>query len=240
MTALWVAEFMALVLAGLLLAVGFVLIDRGLARYAGNGRWPGTLYRFFPMTALALLGVHVVLLSGQLLIVGGHYAYAALVLLSIALVCLLRPLRDVLVGAVLRAEGSLEPGGIVAFDGSRGRIRRLGIRSFEMDGPDGSVERIPYAMAARGRLGRLASEHGIAAHTFAVKMPADSVEVFREHIRLAVLNHPCTPVRRPPVMRILSANSLSPDLEVTVYSASPEHAARVEGTVRRLLAKATA
>ena len=237
MTALWLAKFTALLGIGAGLAIALVLLDRAVSRSAGSTGSRGTLHKFFPLLALGVLGCYAMLLIGHILHARGPFAYAVAAVLGLIALSVLRPMKDVFSGIWLRAEGILRPGAIVALGGARGRVRFLGVRSFEMDGRDGSIERIPYGLAARARLSRLMLDGGISAHTLLVNMPMESPETFRERIRLSILNHPCTPVRRPPVMRIVSTDLESAKLEVTLYAATAEHAARVEAAIRTALAE---
>lgn len=229
----WLAKLAVSLLALVATAMVLVFSDRLLAPLSRRGRWLGGLFRFLPLLALGLLAAEMVYVIVLVAALGELYSYATLSLLVVALLAMFALVRDVLAGVWLRMENSLRPGLIVGLGPSRGRIRSLGVRSFDMEVSDGSIERVPYSVAARGRIARIADDGGISAHRVRLALNEQQPDVMLERARQIVLNHACTPIRRPPVIKLISTAAGLPEMEVTLYAASVTNASRVEIELRR-------
>lgn len=143
--------------------------------------------------------------------------------------------RDVISGAVLRAENVYEVGQWLRVAGMEGRIRQIGVRSIEIESDDGSRTRLPYSQLVRAPLARSGRGEGTKAHTFTVTVPPSmpAAGVVAE-LRAATLSSFFASATRDPQIRHLP-DSDGRTFELTVYAPDATFLPEVEAAVRRRL-----
>lgn len=144
-----------------------------------------------------------------------------------------RALSDWANGIALRTEGTLRVGGRIAVGKGRGRIRRLGLRSAEVEAEDGRVMRLPYTGLAEVNIEISSEEVAARSHTFAVDIAgvADASEL-RERLVSGALLSPWSSAEPVPTARVLEQTDGRVRVEVTVYPVDAAFASRVEDAVR--------
>jgi small-conductance mechanosensitive channel len=143
------------------------------------------------------------------------------------------PLTDWANGLMLRSEGSLRPGGRIGATSGRGRIRRLGLRSAEVEAEDGRLLRLPYSGLAAGSIEISSEEVAARSHTFSVAVPegADAGAVSSRMTSQALLS-PWSAAQPAPSVRLLERSDGLLHFEVTVYPVDPAYLSRIEDAVR--------
>ena len=144
-----------------------------------------------------------------------------------------RSLSDWANGVMLKAEGTLRSGSVIGVAVGRGRIRRLGLRSAEVEAEDGRVLRLPYTGLAEATI-EVSPEEAVArSHTFFVEVsgPADAAEIARRMTAVALLS--AWPATQPaPGVRLIEEGPGGLRFEVTVYPIDPAAVSKVERSVR--------
>lgn len=144
-----------------------------------------------------------------------------------------RSLSDWANGVMLRSEGTLRLGGRIGVEVGRGRIRRLGLRSAEIEAEDGRVLRLPYTDLAETAIEISPEEVAARSHTFSVDV-AGSTDAAELSVRMTTgaLLSPWSSAQPPPSVRLLDQDDAGLRFEVTVYPVDPLFVSKVEGAVR--------
>jgi hypothetical protein len=222
--------------------IAAILVLGRLDRVVPKGSWAEGWIRRWSATLQA-----IVLLWGALAAVhrlyGGDtimWRWLTLGVFVIAFWASRHALTDWATGLVLRSEGTLMAGGRIGYGSGRGRVRRLGLRSVELEAEDGRVLRVPHTTLASAAIEISSKEVGARSHTFPVRIPgpADAVALARRMVTEALLS-PWSAAQPPPVVRLLDHGPSGVHFEVTVYPVDTAHASRIEGAVRAGVGAAT-
>lgn len=144
-----------------------------------------------------------------------------------------RALSDWVNGVTLRTEGTLRVGGRIAVGKGRGRIRRLGLRSAEVEAEDGRVLRLPYTGLAEVNIEISSEEVAARSHTFSIEADeADGAELKARLITGALLSS-WSSAQPLPTVRMLEPTDGRARVEVTVYPVDPASGGKVEEAVRQ-------
>lgn len=141
-------------------------------------------------------------------------------------------IRDLVTGAVLRAEEAFETGQRIRVDDVDGRIRDVGARTLEIEREDGTRVRIPYTGMAAAHLVRVARTEDPTGHTFTVQMPPEMGPArMVPLIRAAARNCFFVSATRDPQVHVASG----PDghrYDITVFTLDRSFLPEVEAAVR--------
>lgn len=144
-----------------------------------------------------------------------------------------RALSDWANGITLRSEGTLRAGGRIGLGTERGRIRRLGLRSAEVEAEDGRVLRLPYTRLAEADLEVGVDEDAGRSHTFTVDVDGDvEVAEMSDRMTAGALLSPWSSSAPAPHVRVVDRGAAGARFEVTVYPVDPAFVANVEEAVR--------
>jgi small-conductance mechanosensitive channel len=144
-----------------------------------------------------------------------------------------RALSDWANGITLRSEGTLRIGSRISVGDGRGRIRRLGLRSAEVEAEDGRVLRLPYTGLAEANIEISSEEVSAKSHTFVLEVSGspDAGELVERLVTGALLS-PWSSAQPSPSVRLLEQGKSGLRFEVTVYPVDPTFAAKVEAAAR--------
>jgi small-conductance mechanosensitive channel len=231
--------------AGVILEIGLVLGVVGLAlvaaiwvvRHAGALLPARRQARYRQMTPLLEVGIAAIaILAAAALLLDARPT--ALTAVFVALLALLLgagwfAIRDLVTGAVLRAEEVYEPGQWIRVDAVEGRIRTMGTRTLEIEREDGTRVRIPYTRIAGAQLIRAGRTEDPSGHTFAVELPPHMGPVrILPVIRAAALNCFFVSATREPQIHVTSGPA-GHRYDVTVFTLDRAFLPEVEAAVRR-------
>ncbi|MDH3208023.1 MAG: mechanosensitive ion channel [Gemmatimonadota bacterium] len=213
----------------LLLAIGRVdrVVPRGSRVEAWIQRWAAT-------------GQALVVVLGLLVAVQAMYGddaatwrWLTIGVFIIAFWSSRRSLTDWANGVMLRSEGTLTPGGRIGVDTGRGRIRRLGLRSAEVEAEDGRVLRLPYTGLAAAAIEINPQEVAARSHTFGVEVTeVDDAAALSDRMTTEALLSPWSSAQPPPSVRLLERGEGVMRFEVTVYPIDPAFVSKIESAVR--------
>jgi small-conductance mechanosensitive channel len=203
------------------------LLPRGSRIEGAVQRWAGTGQAL--IVALGLL-LAVRLVYGSDL---PAWRWLTIGIFAVGLWSVRQALSDWGSGIVLRAEGTLKIGARISVGDSRGRIRRLGLRSAEVEAENGRLLRLPYSALAGSAIEASTDETAARSHTFAVVVDtgADPSELI-DRITSAALLSPWSSAEPPPTVRMLERQGGASRFEITVHPVDSAHASRVENAVR--------
>lgn len=143
--------------------------------------------------------------------------------------------RDVVAGALLRAEDAYEPGQWIRVGDVEGRIRNVGTRTVDIEREDGARVRIPYTRLAGAPLIRAGRTEDASSHTFTVELPADRPPVrVLPAIRAAARNCFFVSATREPHIHV-TTGAEAHRYEVTVFTLDRIFVPDIEAAVRRSL-----
>jgi small-conductance mechanosensitive channel len=149
-------------------------------------------------------------------------------------------IRDVIAGLVLRVEGAVQPNEWIRIGELEGRVRRIGMRSVELELGQGGRATVPFTRVAPATVVRRPPESGGHAHSFTVTPPAGMpVATVVQRVHTAALN--CfysVPAREPHIAPHAAADGAT-RLTVTIYAPEPVLARLVERAVRLDLENST-
>lgn len=144
-------------------------------------------------------------------------------------------------GVMLRSEGTLRPGGRVGTGTGGGRIRRLGLRSVEVEAQDGHLMRLPYTGLARADVVVSSDETAARSHTFPVQVDGhDDIAALSEAMTTTALLSPWSSAQPAPTVRVVERSESGVRFEVTVHPVDPAFVSRVEEAVRESVGQITA
>lgn len=203
------------------------VVPRGSRIEAWVQRWAGT-GQALVVVAASLWAIHVAFEDDA-----STWRWLTLGVLIVVAWSSRRSLSDWANGVVLRSEGTLRPGGRVGVGTDRGRIRRLGLRSVEVEAEDGRVLRLPYTGLAEVAIEISPQETAARSHTFPVDVAgvADVAELSRKMVAGALLS-PWSAAQPTPTVRVLDPRDGVQRFEVTVYPIDPAFVSKVEAAVR--------
>lgn len=143
-------------------------------------------------------------------------------------------LRDIIAGAILRAEDAYNVGEWLRIDGVDGRIVKLGIRCVELETEDGKRLRMPYTRVAKGTVSRAQAHNTLIAHSFEISVTwSCSVGAAKTRLeRAAMLSMWASPTQLPRV-ELRHHDAESTTFEMTVYALHPDYDAEIERFVRK-------
>ncbi len=206
-------------------------VDRVIPR---GSRLEGWVERWAP-TAQALVVVGAVLWAIHMALPDdtSTWRWLTLGVFLVAAWASRRTLSDWANGVVLKSEGTLRSGRLIGVAVGRGRIRRLGLRSAEVEAEDGRVLRLPYTGLAEAMIEVSPEETVARSHTFFVEVsgPADAAELARRMTAGALLSA-WSSTQPAPSVRLLDQGLDGLRFEVTVYPVDPAAVSKVEGVVR--------
>lgn len=231
LASLWWAVFWAVVIFGGLRLAWFAL---GFVPMASKRR------EQFAAVAPAVVAIaavaYVFLVVGRVFEEGPTARIATGVVLLVGVALAWTTLRDMLAGVFLRAGRVLVAGEHVRLTGDHqvaGRVESLGVRALVIKTADGEQAVIPYHRLTADGIVRTPVVDGAYLSTFKIA-PSDRVPTpaTKETVRRCALHHHwASPVHEPEI-RVLDSGQL----EVTVYSLSPDRAAEIEAAIRFALA----
>jgi len=217
------------------LAVGRLdrLLPRGSLVETWVQRWSGA-GQALTIGIAALLGIHVVY-GGDALV----WRWLTVGVFAAILWSVRQALSDWGNGVVLRSEGTVRQGARVGLDTASGRIRRLGMRSAELETEDGRFLRIPYTALTGAILEAGAEEKGVRAHTFSLEVPDDGEagDLMRAVVTEALMSPWCS-AHPAPTARLVERQEGRLRFEVTVHPIDSSNASMVEKAVRQGIAAA--
>lgn len=144
--------------------------------------------------------------------------------------------RDLISGAILRAEDTYEPGEWLRVGDKSGRIRHVGARSIELELEDGRRLRIPYSMLAESTIAKSEPEGSATAHSFNLDVPrTSSVAEVKASVERAALRSMWSSTVRVPRVETGTMTDDSVRLNITVYALHPDYDLEVENAVRSAL-----
>ena len=233
-TTLEILLLLAVIGAGLGAAVWLV---RHLGPLLPGSRRRARFERLVPLLQLGLAAAAIVALTASLL--GGRPTTLTLALAALAGVAVASTwfaLRDIVAGAVLRAEDAFETGQWIRVEDVEGRVRQVGVRTLELERDDGTSVRIPYARITTSRLVRAGRAEDASSHTFTLELPADRAPVrVLPIIRAAARNCFFVSATRAPHVQVLSGGDVNRYV-VTVFTLDRVFVPEIEAAVRRRLA----
>jgi small-conductance mechanosensitive channel len=222
-----------LVLAAAVWALRYLatLLPMGRRRRARFGRLVPLLE--VVLAVAAILAIAAFILAARPTALGGVVVGLVAVLLGASWFAV----RDVVTGAVLRAEDAYEPGQWLRVDHVDGRVRTVGARTLELEREDGTRVRIPYTRLAGALLVRAGGTEDPSGHTFTVELPPEMAPVhILPIIRSAARNCFFVSATRDPQIHVTSG----PDghrYDVTVFTLDRTFLPEVESAVRRRIAE---
>jgi small-conductance mechanosensitive channel len=190
--------------------------------------------RFTPLLGVGLASAAILTVAALLLDASPTAVTAA----SVALLALLLgatwfAMRDLVTGAVLRAEEAFEPGHWIRVHDVDGRIREVGVRTLEIEREDGTRVRIPYTALAAAHVIRAARTEDPTGHTFTVELPPELAPVrILPVIRSAARNCFFVSATRDPQVHVTSG-ATGHRYDVTVFTLDRTFLPEVEAAVRR-------
>jgi small-conductance mechanosensitive channel len=241
MNALELLRAAAIVLgAGALAAAAIWLLRRAAALLPADRSRRRSLRRALPLAevaiVLAALAWIAVLAAGAQ---PGLATGALLGVIAVALAAAWFAIRDLVAGAVLRAENLFETGEWVRSGALEGRVERVGTRSLDIEAEDGSRVRIPWSVLAAAPLARAVRADAVHSHRFTVQLDGDVPPLAAaERIRRAALeSHYASATREPHVRHRtdVQEHDAGPVFEVTVYSPERRFFPEIEREVRERL-----
>jgi hypothetical protein len=141
--------------------------------------------------------------------------------------------RDILGGAILRAEDVYEPGEWLRVGDSAGRIRKVGTRSLEMEMENGRRLRVPYSLLAGAAIVKAEPIGSATAHSFRIRAPRTaSVPELKALIQRAALLSTWSSAARRPRVETTTPTTDAVELDITVYAIHPDYDLAVENAVR--------
>ncbi|HUG40590.1 MAG TPA: mechanosensitive ion channel domain-containing protein [Longimicrobiales bacterium] len=194
----------------------------------------GRYRRLVPLLELGLAAA-AILTAAALLLDSRPTALAAVsvALLALVLGAAWFAIRDLVTGAVLRAEEVYEPGQWIRVDDVDGRIREVGARTLEIEREDGTRVRIPYTGIAGAHLVRAARTEDPTGHTFTVALPPGLGPVrMLPVIRAAARNCFFVSATRDPQVHVTSGPA-GHRYDITVFTLDRTFLPEVESAVRR-------
>lgn len=203
------------------------LVPRGSALEAGVQRWAAT-GQALVVVAAALWAIRVAFPNDT-----STWRWLTLGVFAVAAWASRRSLSDWANGVMLRSEGTLRSGRRIGVAVGRGRIRRLGLRSAEVEAEDGRVLRLPYTGLAEAAIEISPEETAVRSHTFFVDVsgPADAAELAGRMAAGALLS-PWSSTQPAPGVRLVEQGADGLRFEVIVYPVDPAAVSKVEGAVR--------
>lgn len=146
-------------------------------------------------------------------------------------------LRDYVSGVILQAENLYEENQRVAFSGTAGRVRNVGLRTLEIETEDGKRVKIPYRKMTGAAL-EISDEQAFSkAHTFRLAVPRSlSPTETIARVRTAALNAFWSSVKHEPHVQLRGENPEHFTVEVTVYALEEAYGSEIEHAVKRALA----
>jgi small-conductance mechanosensitive channel len=142
-------------------------------------------------------------------------------------------IRDLIAGAVLRAEDAYEPGQWIRVDATDGRIRDVGLRTLEIEREDGTRVRIPYTRIAAMPLIRAGRAEDPSGHTFTIELPVELGPIrMLPVIRAAARNCFFVSATREPQVHVTSGPA-GHRYDVTVFTLDRTFVPEVEAAVRK-------
>ncbi|MEM9194475.1 MAG: mechanosensitive ion channel family protein [Myxococcota bacterium] len=146
-------------------------------------------------------------------------------------------IRDVVVGAVLRADRVCALGDVVRIgEGDfeiEGRIERLGYRSLVLVTSGGEEAVVPYSRIGRSSVVRRPTDDSPTPHVFQLVLGGRPIGAARDLIRRSALLSHWGSVVREPVVKLVDEDTV----EVTAFVVDPDRGYDVEAEVRRSLAR---
>jgi hypothetical protein len=218
---------------GLGVVAGLWVLRRVLAMVpmsVGRRAW---LMRTLPVVeALAFVGYLFVTLPPLFASPAWGMTAAVAVMLLALLVISWFALGDVVAGVMMRASGFSEPGDWVRVGELRGVVRRIGLRTVELETEHGDQAIIPYSQLAKEPLVRAPALAGISRHRFSIQLPA-GMQAWRgrELARRAALNCHWSSAARDPDVEVLPGG----ELEVHVFPLDSARGPDIEDAVRGAL-----
>jgi len=193
-------------------------------------------------TAQALVIVAGLLAAGEVIYGADHTTWRWLTLGVFAVIgwSSRRALSDWASGITLRAEGTLRAGVRIGVGTERGRVRRLGLRSAEVEAENGRVLRLPYTGLAEANIEVGSDEDSGRSHTFTVDIDGTvDVGELSDRVVAGALLSPWSAAVPSPQVRVLDRGRDGLCLEVTVYPVDPAFVMKVEEAVRAVVAGAS-
>lgn len=142
-------------------------------------------------------------------------------------------IRDVVGGAILRAEDLYSVGEWLRVGDAAGRVHSVGARSLELELRDGKRLRVPYSLMAASPIAKSEPFGTATAHSFTISAPRSvMVSELKSHIERAALLSMWASTVRIPRVETATASSEHVELEVTVYAIHPDYDLAVENCVR--------
>jgi len=141
--------------------------------------------------------------------------------------------RDIIGGAILRAEDVYEPGEWLRVGQTEGRIRRVGVRSIELEMYDGKRLRVPYSGMAGSAITKAEPTGSATAHSFQVSVPRTlSVAEVKTRLQRAARLSMWASTTRSPQVELVQHTPETLTFGLTVYSLHPDYDLDVENAVR--------
>ncbi len=227
----WVARVAAVVAL-----VAVVVLLRRLEPYLPSQRARRFLRRAVvpPVELLAAVSVAGLVFAR---LVDGRTAWVAIAWagLALALAWTARTaIEDFVAGALLRMEGGVERGRKVGVAGVSGKIARLGYRSIEIEGDDGSTIRLPWRNVARDAMRLREGTSASRSHSFTITVSRTRpIERVLEEIPAAALVSPWASTTRLPEVRLQAQTDQSYVLEVTTHALDARFAPQIEADIRK-------
>jgi small-conductance mechanosensitive channel len=144
--------------------------------------------------------------------------------------------RDIIGGAILRAEEVYEPGEWLRVGQTEGRIRHVGVRSIELEMDDGKRLRVPYSGIAGSAITKAEPTGSATAHSFQVSVPRTlSVAEVKTRLQRAARLSMWASTTRPPQVELARHSPETLTFGLTVYALHPDYDLEVENAVRAAL-----
>jgi len=141
--------------------------------------------------------------------------------------------RDIIGGAILRAEEVYEPGEWMRVGETEGRIRHVGVRSIELEMDDGKRLRVPYSGIAGSAITKAEPTGSATAHSFQVTVPRTlSVAEVKTRLQRAARLSMWASTTRPPQVELARHTPETLTFGLTVYALHPDYDLEVENAVR--------
>lgn len=212
----------------------FRVINLAVQRVLG-GRSPGGNYLVFRVIAEFVVWVYFYFWAMDRLLSGKSY-YTTLLVVSVLIILLFFAwyvFRDVLVGVLFKVQYRPVAGQHFHFGEVSGILKRIGTTSLTLATAEGDELNIPYSKVINTVTGNTQKKVLDDASIKLLMAKKLSKEDSINKIRESLLNSPWNPVKKPPVIKVLSESDTHYEFEITLGTTNASHLARIEERLKK-------
>ncbi|NCB43578.1 MAG: mechanosensitive ion channel [Clostridia bacterium] len=142
-------------------------------------------------------------------------------------------LRDVIAGAIFRAQNDLNKGDFVKIGDLSGQIKSVGITHIEITSDNGQNIKIPNTHLSRDLISGMTTPEGMDEYKFNLvfdnRFAKSEIE---EKIRFEIANSPWCNFKNPPVIKLQKEDTTGTSWDVLIYTLNHSHFRTVERNLR--------